>query len=321
MHNQTATTLPKSEFFTLQLLREGVYVALSKEGKGSWANAGILDLGDQTLIFDTCATPKAAADLRKAAEELTGRPARYVINSHDHIDHVHGNQVFADATIISTALTRERIALRQPKFIEMVRNDNGAQLVKMAQQLEAEQDPNKRHELEVLLGEFTAIDEAVQTTKMTLPTLTFEDHLVINGSARRAELITYGGGHSVSDAFLYLREEKIVFLGDLMHIGYHADFRQGNHREWLYILDQVQKLDIETVVAGHGAVGTREDLNTMRQYLLDLDQFASDWVESGGTLETIADAVIPAKYASLGVPSVFYGNLRSLLQKQRHPTE
>lgn len=313
-------SLPTSEFFTLQQLSEGVYAAIAIEGRGAWSNAGIVDLGDQTVIFDTCSTPRAAEDLRRAAETLTGRVARFVINSHDHSDHMRGNQVFEHATIISTPLTRERILMREPRLIEMIKGDNGAQLVQIAQRIETEQDDLKRRELQMLLGEFTAINESIGTLNMTLPNLTFEDRLVLSGSKRQVELITYGGGHSVSDAFLYLREEKIAFLADLMHIGYHADFRNGNHEEWMYILDQIEKLDIETVVAGHGAVGTREDLQNMREYLLDLDQFAREWSENGGTLDTIADAKIPEKYASLGVPSVFYGNVRALLQKREQQT-
>ncbi|MGZ4123740.1 MAG: MBL fold metallo-hydrolase, partial [Tumebacillaceae bacterium] len=86
MNNESIATLPNSEYFTLQQVADGVYAAISKEGTGSWANAGIIDLGDQTLIFDTFATPKAAEDLRKAAELLTGRSTCIVINSHDHID-------------------------------------------------------------------------------------------------------------------------------------------------------------------------------------------------------------------------------------------
>ena len=84
---QANRTLPTSEHFKLDRIAEGVYVAIAIEGGLARCNAGIVDLGDQTLLFDTFMTPQAAQDLRAAAEGLTGRPVTYVINSHAHSDH------------------------------------------------------------------------------------------------------------------------------------------------------------------------------------------------------------------------------------------
>src|SRR5690348_3454952 len=104
---QPSHSLPTSRHFQLEQLADGVYAAISIDGTGSMSNAGIVDLGDTTLIFDTFATPQAAQDLRSAAEQLTGHAIRYVINSHKHGDHVWGNQVFSQhGCIIATDTTR-----------------------------------------------------------------------------------------------------------------------------------------------------------------------------------------------------------------------
>jgi len=82
-------------------LADGVYAALHVEGGYAIGNAGIIDLGDRTLIFDTCLNPRAAKDLQMAAKTLTGRPVDSVINSHWHHDHTWGNQIFGvDIAII-----------------------------------------------------------------------------------------------------------------------------------------------------------------------------------------------------------------------------
>jgi cyclase len=84
-------------------LADGVYAAIHIDGGAAIGNAGIVDLGDRTLIYDTFLTPQAAEDLRIAAEALTGRPIDAVLNSHWHNDHIWGNQVFsANTEIIST---------------------------------------------------------------------------------------------------------------------------------------------------------------------------------------------------------------------------
>lgn len=305
-------SLPKSKYFSLEQLAEGIYAAISIPGTGSWANTGIIDIGDQTIIFDTFATPKAAEDLRATAEQLTGRKAQFVINSHQHIDHVHGNQVFTDAIIISTNATRSQIADRQPRFIEMVKN-NPEYLEQMRIEIEQETNPAKRRESEILLGEFTAIESESENSILTLPTITFDDKVILFGSLRSAQIITFGGGHSVSDTFLYLPEDQILFLADLMHIGYHADFRQGNVDEWIKILDKLKELDVKTIVSGHGTIGTAEDLITMQNYLYDFKQISSEWSQNGGTVDNINEIAIPEKYSSYGAPSVFYGNIHSLL--------
>jgi hypothetical protein len=71
----SASTLPRSEHFELQELAAGVYAAIATPDGAAYSNAGIVDLGDQTLIFDTFDTVLAAQDLRTAAKSLTGRPA------------------------------------------------------------------------------------------------------------------------------------------------------------------------------------------------------------------------------------------------------
>ncbi|MBK3494105.1 hypothetical protein JFL43_04380 [Viridibacillus sp. YIM B01967] len=50
----------------------------------------------------------------------------------------------------------------------------------------------------------------------TLPTITFDQQMIIRGSDQTVQLITYGGGNKQSDAFVYLREEKISVMGDLI---------------------------------------------------------------------------------------------------------
>jgi len=97
----------ETEYFTLKCLSEGVYAAIAKPGQGAWSNAGIVDLGDVLLVFDSFSTPSAAQLLRKQAEYITGKKVKYLINSHYHGDHVFGNQVFEDVTIISTSLTKK----------------------------------------------------------------------------------------------------------------------------------------------------------------------------------------------------------------------
>src|SRR5689334_16492060 len=109
LSSDASDSLPTSPYFHLEQLAEGVWAAIVARGTGAWGNAGIVALGERTLVFDTFLTSAAARDLRAAAEALTSQPVAYVVNSHYHMDHIHGNAVFDDATIIATEKTHERI--------------------------------------------------------------------------------------------------------------------------------------------------------------------------------------------------------------------
>ncbi len=62
----------ESRHFTIEQIPNGVYAAIQRPG--GWAIAGIIDLGDFTLIYSTFMTVKAAEDLLEAATQLTGNP-------------------------------------------------------------------------------------------------------------------------------------------------------------------------------------------------------------------------------------------------------
>ena len=49
----------QSVHFTIQKCADGVYAVIAKNGQHAYSNAGIVDLGDATLVFDTFMSPDA----------------------------------------------------------------------------------------------------------------------------------------------------------------------------------------------------------------------------------------------------------------------
>jgi cyclase len=80
--------VPESQRFRIEKMAEGAYAAIHIEGGAAVGNAGIVDLGDRTLVYDSLFTPQAGEDLRTTAEALFGRPVAMVIDSHWHNDHI-----------------------------------------------------------------------------------------------------------------------------------------------------------------------------------------------------------------------------------------
>ena len=97
--------------FELKPLADGVFACIHKIGGRAISNAGIIDNGEATIIFDTFLDPCVAESFHDIVRTYGLSPVRYVINSHDHNDHVRGNQVFGeDVSIVSTPRTKALIA-------------------------------------------------------------------------------------------------------------------------------------------------------------------------------------------------------------------
>lgn len=284
------TDLPVSEHFKLEQLADGVWAAMALPGKGAGSNSGIIDLGDATLVLDTMNTVMAGTDLRTAAEQLTGRPPSYVVITHAHGDHWIGNQHFPEASIIATQRTRE---LMQPwaEYYDELREDTSEYegwVDETRQQLADEQDPVLRDVLETRLGSLQYSLESLPQLKPTLPDLLFDTKLGLHGSGRRVELVTYGVGHTESDAVLLLPDDRIAFIGDLGFFQSHAFMASSDPAAWVKVLQQLEVLDLGVVVPGHGPLGSVDDIVLQRQYLTAAQAMAAEVIQAGGTADDAA---------------------------------
>jgi glyoxylase-like metal-dependent hydrolase (beta-lactamase superfamily II) len=228
--------------FRLEQVGEGAWAAIALPDRLAVGNAGLVDLGGETLVFDTFFTPAAARGLLEAANRLGLPPVSVVVNSHWHGDHVRGNQVFEDAKIVATRRTRELVAGRGQE-----------RLVGVQQELETSGEAPP----ELVL--------AVAEIEQRLP----DDVLDERRTFGRAELVTFGGGHTESDAFLHLADAGVLFAADLVLVRSHAWMGDGDPDAWPGIVSELADLPWDVLVPGHGDVGGRDDLDAFRSYLED----------------------------------------------------
>ena len=63
-----------------------------------------------TLVVDSHVTPAASRALLESIPAVTDKPVRYLVNSHYHFDHAHGNQSFPEGVeIIGHEFTRAKL--------------------------------------------------------------------------------------------------------------------------------------------------------------------------------------------------------------------
>lgn len=302
----------ETKYFTLHTLCDGVFAAIAKPGQGAWSNAGIIDLGDGLLVFDSLSTPSAGEELRRQAETLTGKKVKYLINSHYHGDHIFGNQVFLDTTIISTYVT-EKLCKEKNKIedYEKEKQDMNQYLLQLKNQIDSTEDTIVKASLINQYQEMSKVLDDLSQLQIVLPSLLFEEKLTITGSERTIELYCLGGGHSPSDTFMYLPNEKIAFMGDLATEDLHVPI--FNPEEFLTILKRVKQIDINIIVPGHGNVADMTLCDTLIDYLSYMTHRAKEALQRKLSLEDfVAEFVLPIEYREwMGVNGI-KGNLTKI---------
>lgn len=257
----------QSQHFKLKEIGHGIFAAIHQSGGAAIANAGIIDLGNATLIFDTFISPAAAKDLRHAAEALTGHPVTYVFNSHYHNDHIRGNQEFPDAQIISTTETLQLIRTAGVEELSWDQDNAPKRYLHFQNIYENAQDQSDRESIRFILDYYRVLAKSLEGLNMIEPQHTFQDSLSLSGSSRTVELLTYGGGHTGDDGFLFIPDAGVLFLADLLFVGCHPYLADGDPDNLILILKKLSQLDANLLVPGHGPLGTKKDLALMLDYV------------------------------------------------------
>lgn len=294
-----------SDAFSLVEVAPGVHAALARAGGLGFCNAGIVDLGEATLVFDSTMTPQTGEAVRRAAERVTGHRVGFQVNSHWHPDHVQGNAAFADVQIISTRTTRDLISRRSIELFVESRSGAATELAKAR----AAEPPLPADELEFTEEWLAAFLACPPDMPIPPPTVTFDRDLVLSGPARSARVLTLGGGHSPSDVLVYLPESRTLFGGDLVMVGVHPSTSDARLSDWRRILGELGGMNVEQVVPGHGPVGSSRDLGRMGDYFRELEQLADDAVRHRVAEAEIARTPPPPEFASWKWPLFFRESL------------
>jgi glyoxylase-like metal-dependent hydrolase (beta-lactamase superfamily II) len=146
-------------------------------------------------------------------------------------------------------------------------------------------------------------------TPIGLPRITFTDELDVHLGGKEVQAYYFGRGHTSGDAVIYFPEHKTIHTGDLFlstraparadnpprprGVPIYVDYAQGgSFFDWSKTLDDVLRLDFDTIIPGHGPVVGKADLVTfkadleaMRARLVDLIAKGSSRAQIVKTLE------------------------------------
>lgn len=258
----------------LEEIAPGVYFA-DAAGTGEiqlTSNAMVVVNENDVLVVDSHITPDAARSLMRAVRTVSDKPIRYLVNTHFHFDHAHGNQSFPEGTeIIGHEYTRERLlgdVLNERSYLafgtpEAQRTGVLAPLEELAAAAEGEE----KQALEAQLTMVRRHIESLGEVEPTPPNTTLTEKMTLFRGGREIQLLHLGRGHTGGDVVVYLPAEKVVFTGDLLYASapYLGD---GYTNEFPQTLERLKALDVEIYVPGHGPlVKDKAQITYNQEYL------------------------------------------------------
>lgn len=301
-----SSKIPKSIHFSLEEVAEGIFAAISAEEGGAMGNAGIVDLGDRTIVFDTFETPIAAEDLRVACEKLTGRPATWVVNSHSHPDHWFGNQVFPQETIIITSHLSAELMVEYFDEVAEEKSDPSElenYLQDLIRQLKQEKDLKKKGALKFSIARWKYYLESLPGLNLRIPDQAFTGKISLLGSKRSVDLIDVGSAHTSADCYLSIPAENIAFIGDIgffEQLPYMADC---DPEGWISVLEDLKMSALEILIPGHGPVGGVQDVVRLEEYIVLLKSLVEDAIKDGKSVDEVIDSELPEPYKTWTIGS------------------
>ena len=109
--------------------------------------------------------------------------------------------------------------------------------------------------------------DGTEPRRIVPPTTTFDGKMRYHDAKTVLEVFPMGPAHTYGDLVAYLPQHKVLFVGDIGFF-YVAPWCQNAHpSKWIETCDMIRRMDVQTIVPGHGPLGGQAQLADMREYL------------------------------------------------------
>ncbi|MEP6557967.1 MAG: quinoprotein relay system zinc metallohydrolase 2 [Burkholderiales bacterium] len=258
-------------------INPGVFVHSGKledwgpDNGGDVANLGFVVGSRCVAVIDTGGTPAIGHALRAAVERATPLPICYVINTHAHPDHILGNVAFAKqpagstpVEFVASAAFAHTLAARQPYYLNALSRDFHIEL---------------------------------DASGLVYPTVSVSEQqpVELDLGGRMLKLRAWPTAHTDNDLTVFDERTRTLFAGDLLFIS-HLPALDGSLRGWVDVTRDLARLDVATVVPGHGSVSNAwpQAMHAQATYLQGLLSDTRAAIADGWTITEATERITPA---------------------------
>ena len=258
---------------------------------------------DSALVVDSGQFPSLAERMIEDIKRITGKPVRYLINTHWHFDHSWGNAQYQAAypgiALISTEFTRKMLEQEGAKTLAETPGKNLSQakeirdLIAKSTFSDGRPIPEEYRRMMLFNADtLEHINAEFPQTRNAPPTIGFEKELTINLGKREVKVMWLGRANTGGDAVVWVPDARLLATGDT--VVYPIPFAFGSYMgEWPAVLQQMIDLKPATIVPGHGIVMHDVTyLQTLHDLFLALTAQVKDAVAHGLTLEETRKRVL-----------------------------
>lgn len=294
----------------MQQVSDHSFAVLNETNLVCDANSGLINLGDGVVIDTQSDLPHARQMIELFSTVWSGMP-KYVVLTHEDVDHVAGNQLFPGAEIIAHRTVADR----------MKHTADPAESQKLQHAID---DPATRTMLENTHPGLLAVASQLRQSfdfdgiELVLPTIVFDERYVLNLGGTEAHLIYVGPAHQVGDVIVHVPSEGVLFAGDVLFNQSTPMGWVGSYRQFFDALDKIIALDPATIVPGHGPVCGLDEVRQEQAYFQHVLDESRKSFDAGLTAEEAAKRIELGPYGAWKAPARLVINVERAYREFRN---
>ncbi|OGO36876.1 MAG: hypothetical protein A2147_11575 [Chloroflexi bacterium RBG_16_57_8] len=229
-------------------ISSNAYVQVASRG----CNHSFVATSDGVVMIDTPMFPDDAAKWREEIAKFG--PVRYLINTEPHGDHVSGNCFFEGIGVAHEGTRNAILDSTVEQYRDMLKRMGGPE---------------------------STVPDGFE---YRAPAITFSEKLTFYLGNHTFELI-HLPGHSPFQLCVFVPEEKVAFTSDNVTNATPPFMHQALPNDWLNSLRELQKLEADRFVPGHGPVCGKDYLGVMHNIIQGAVEVVTSSIKQGLSLE------------------------------------